>query len=219
MPERYSGILLGGKTVEGGAKVPAKKTEKKTAKKPKTKSAKKPVNKPTEKPAAKPTEKPAAKPAKKPAAKPTEKPAARATTNKKTRPTIKVSGDLLVASSAEYSILFDFYGNLLGDRQKDIFALYHEDNLSLSEISKDLGISRQAVHEALKKAETSLKETEKKLALVQRHEEFTYALRSAESDEQKLREDISSVGLDKKDSERMKRKLRKMMKTIKEMDI
>ena len=164
-------------------------------------------------PAKKQEKKAANKPEKKTAKTPEKK------SKKKTRPTIKVSGDLLVASSAEYSILFYFYGNLLGDRQKDIFALYHEDNLSLSEISKDLGISRQAVHEALKKAETILKETEKKLGLVRRHEEFTYALRSAEIDEQKLRDDISTLGLDKKDADRLKRKLRKMMKTIKEMDI
>ena len=191
MPERGSGILLGRKSDKERRKVPAKKTAKKSAAKGKKVPAKKTV----------------------------KKSAAKATSNKKTQPTIKVSGDLLVASSAEYSILFDFYGNLLGDRQKDIFALYHEDNLSLTEIAKDLGISRQAVHEALKKAEATLKETEKKLALLRKNEEITYALRSAEIEEQKLREDISTVGLDKKDADRLKRKLRKIIKTIKEMDV
>lgn len=64
------------------------------------------------------------------------------------------------------SLLYDFYGALLSDSQNEVMALYHEDNLSLSEIASELGMSRQAVHYTLKKAEHALGEYEDKLGLV-----------------------------------------------------
>jgi predicted DNA-binding protein YlxM (UPF0122 family) len=73
------------------------------------------------------------------------------------------------------SMLFDFYGSLLNDNQNEVMALYHEDNLSLSEIAEDLGMSRQAVHYTLKRAEKALSGYEDKLGLVAgylRHQEL-----------------------------------------------
>ena len=64
------------------------------------------------------------------------------------------------------SLLFDFYGKLLNSSQNEVMALYHEDNLSLSEIAEELGISRQAVHYTLRKAEETLRGYEDKLGLV-----------------------------------------------------
>ena len=64
------------------------------------------------------------------------------------------------------TMLYDFYGSLLSDSQNEVMALYHEDNLSLSEIASELGMSRQAVHYTLKKAEHALGEYEDKLGLV-----------------------------------------------------
>ena len=53
--------------------------------------------------------------------------------------------------SVEYaSMLYDFYGSLLRENQNEVMALYHEDNLSLSEIAAELGMTRQAVHYTLK---------------------------------------------------------------------
>lgn len=71
-----------------------------------------------------------------------------------------------IESIAENSLLFDFYGQLLSRRQQEVMALYHEENLSLSEIADEFGISRQAVHDTLKKAEAALGEYERKLGLV-----------------------------------------------------
>ena len=68
---------------------------------------------------------------------------------------------------AETSLLYDFYGALLTDKQREVMALYHEENLSLSEIASEFGISRQAVHDTLKKAEQALKEYEEKLKLME----------------------------------------------------
>ncbi len=64
------------------------------------------------------------------------------------------------------SMLYDFYGSLLSRGQNEIMALYHEDNLSLSEIAEELGQTRQAVHYTLRKAEKALKSYEEKLGLV-----------------------------------------------------
>jgi len=68
------------------------------------------------------------------------------------------------------SMLYDFYGSLLNDNQRQVMALYHEDNLSLSEISAELGMTRQAVHYTLKKAENALRDYESKLGLVDTYE-------------------------------------------------
>lgn len=68
------------------------------------------------------------------------------------------------------SLLYDFYGALLGDSQKEVMMMYHEDNLSLSEIAEELGMTRQAVHYTLKKAEAKLEEFEAKLNLLETYE-------------------------------------------------
>lgn len=66
----------------------------------------------------------------------------------------------------EISMLYDFYGQLLTAKQRELLKLYHEDNYSLSEIAEEYGISRQGVHDAVKKAERALHEYESKLGLI-----------------------------------------------------
>ena len=69
------------------------------------------------------------------------------------------------------SMLYDFYGSLLNKSQNEVMALYHEDNLSLSEIAEELGQTRQAVHYTLRKAETALRSYEEKLGLLTSYKE------------------------------------------------
>ena len=64
------------------------------------------------------------------------------------------------------SMLYDFYGSLLNKVQSEVMALYHEDNLSLSEIAEELGQTRQAVHYTLRKAEKALESYEERLGLI-----------------------------------------------------
>ena len=66
---------------------------------------------------------------------------------------------------AETSILYDLYGGLLTEKKRRVMELYHEEDLSLAEIAEEQGISRAAVHDALKSAEKNLKEYEEKLGL------------------------------------------------------
>ena len=72
----------------------------------------------------------------------------------------------------EISMLYDFYGQLLTAKQQELLKLYHEDNYSLSEIAEEYGISRQGVHDSVKKAEKALHEYENKLGLISK---FTIA--------------------------------------------
>lgn len=65
------------------------------------------------------------------------------------------------------SLMYDFYGELLTKRQRDIMTFYYEENLTLSEIAEEFSISRQGVHDALKSAEKSLTNYEEKLGLVE----------------------------------------------------
>lgn len=69
------------------------------------------------------------------------------------------------------SLLMDFYGELLPKRQKDVIKLYYEEDFSLSEIAEEFGITRQGVHDALKKGQQSLAEYEKCLGLIQRFQD------------------------------------------------
>ena len=68
----------------------------------------------------------------------------------------------------EIAILTKYYGRLLTIRQQDILNMYVDNNLSLSEVSEELGISRQAVKDALDNAMQTLKQTEEKLGFIAR---------------------------------------------------
>ncbi|MDD6879299.1 MAG: sigma factor-like helix-turn-helix DNA-binding protein [bacterium] len=63
------------------------------------------------------------------------------------------------------NILYDYYKELLTDKQRHYFELYYEDNLSLSEIAENENVSRNAVHNQIKIVEKKLQELENKLGL------------------------------------------------------
>jgi predicted DNA-binding protein YlxM (UPF0122 family) len=79
-------------------------------------------------------------------------------------------------AKAHMSLLYDYYGGLLSDQRSKVFSLYHEEDLSLAEIAELLGISRQGVHGALKRAEAQLEKFEDKLGLIARHEAWLDAV-------------------------------------------
>lgn len=67
------------------------------------------------------------------------------------------------------TMLYDFYGELITKKQKEIFELYHLNDFSLNEIADELNISRQAVLDSLKRTEKSLMQYEEKLLLVHKY--------------------------------------------------
>lgn len=67
------------------------------------------------------------------------------------------------------TMLYDFYGQLLTDKQKDVIEMYYLNDFSLSEIGEEHNITRQSVLDMLKRAESSLISYEDKLKLVERY--------------------------------------------------
>lgn len=65
-------------------------------------------------------------------------------------------------------ILYDYYGELLNDNQKEYFEQYYFDNLSLSEISENDNKSRNAIHKCIKSVCSKLYEYEDKLRLYEK---------------------------------------------------
>ncbi len=106
---------------------------------------------------------------------------------------------------ARESLLFDCYGDLLTDRKKSVMQMYHEDNLSLSEVAQELGVSRAAVHDCLKAARKQLEQYEEKLGMVER---------IAEQDKARAR--IMDTIRDLEDGERDPAQVRKL-RSLKEM--
>jgi predicted DNA-binding protein YlxM (UPF0122 family) len=67
-------------------------------------------------------------------------------------------------------LLFDFYGVLLTKKQQLTLEMHYLNDLSLAEIADELGVTRQAVHDILKRAEQVLTDYEDKLKFVERHQ-------------------------------------------------
>jgi predicted DNA-binding protein YlxM (UPF0122 family) len=114
------------------------------------------------------------------------------------------------------SLLFDYYGALLGARPREVYGYYHEDNLSLTEIADVLGVTKQAVHAALKKAESRLAGYETDLGLVARHEEYGRVL--TETDERIstiLKDQDAALPLDP----RITKSLRRIRKLVSGLDL
>lgn len=70
-----------------------------------------------------------------------------------------------MAKNMEIALLYDFYGEMLPAVQRDMIEFYYEDDLSLSEIAENRGISRQGVRDSIKRAEIQLLEMEDRLGL------------------------------------------------------
>lgn len=66
-------------------------------------------------------------------------------------------------------MLYDFYGELLTDRQQEFYDLYYNEDLSLAEIAENYGITRQGVRDIIVRAEASLQEIEDKTGLIRRY--------------------------------------------------
>jgi len=86
-----------------------------------------------------------------------------------------------VAKNFEVVLLLDFYGDMLTAKQKDFLSYYYNDDLSLSEIAENEGITRQGVRDAIKRAEGQLFEMEERLGLAKRFEQVRQGLEDIEN--------------------------------------
>ena len=89
-----------------------------------------------------------------------------------------MAGEIL-DQKVDLSFLAAFYGNLLTAHQRRILSLYCEEDLSLSEIAAEAGISRQAAHETLTRAAARLEEMEAALGMAGRFREMERGLDEA----------------------------------------
>ncbi|WP_409968750.1 YlxM family DNA-binding protein [Bengtsoniella intestinalis] len=84
------------------------------------------------------------------------------------------------------TMLFDFYGELLTTRQKELFDLYYNEDLSLTEIAEHADISRQGVRDVIVRAETAMQDIEDKTGLIRRFEQMRPHLDAIEEASVKL---------------------------------
>lgn len=80
-------------------------------------------------------------------------------------------------------ILYDIYGDLLADKQKEYFEDYYFNNLSLGEISENIGLSRNAIHKSIKMTEEKLMFYEEKLGLFEKKKRLDKIIDKIENDD------------------------------------
>ncbi len=80
------------------------------------------------------------------------------------------------------ALLFDFYGDMLTERQREFYDLYYNEDLSLSEIAENYGISRQGVRDVIVRAEAALTELEDKTGIIRRFHAMQDQLKAVQAD-------------------------------------
>ena len=86
------------------------------------------------------------------------------------------------------SMLLDFYGELLTEKQRECYDLHFNEDLSLSEIAEQSGISRQGVWDNIRRAEATLRDLEEKTGLVGRVMELERELEETREELRRLRD-------------------------------
>ena len=85
------------------------------------------------------------------------------------------------------TMLLDFYGEILTQRQREFFDLYYNEDLSLAEIAENYDISRQGVRDAIVRAEAAMNELEDKTGLLKRFMRLREKIDSIESAAEDIR--------------------------------
>ena len=88
-------------------------------------------------------------------------------------------------------LLFDYYGDLLSESQRNYFESYYFDNLSLSEIGENYNVSRNAVSKDLKLATEKLNNFEDKLKIISRDDKLRKV--ASKIEDEKIKEEIMNI--------------------------
>lgn len=96
-----------------------------------------------------------------------------------------------MAVNPEITILLDFYGDMLTEKQRNMIDFYYNNDLSLGEIAQNEGITRQGVRDSIKRAETQMLEMEERLGLARRFREVGRTL----SEIKKIASEIENINL------------------------
>ncbi len=85
------------------------------------------------------------------------------------------------------NLLLDYYGETLTERQREVMDLYYNEDMSLFEISEHVGVTRQGVHDLIKRSENALLELDEKLGFVDRFVQIYRAADILEEAEREIR--------------------------------
>ena len=88
------------------------------------------------------------------------------------------------------AMLFDFYGDLLTERQREFYDLYYNEDLSLAEIAENYGISRQGVRDVIVRAEAAMTEIEDKTHIIRRFQQSQAAIAAIDAAADRLLQSI-----------------------------
>ena len=81
-----------------------------------------------------------------------------------------------MSKNLEISVLLDYYGGMLTDKQREVAQWYYNEDLSLAEIAEHCGITRQGVRDSIKRAEAQLLACEARLGLKNRFDQMQKCL-------------------------------------------
>ena len=84
-----------------------------------------------------------------------------------------MGGDATVPKNLQISVLLDYYGQMLTDKQREVARLYYNEDLSLGEIAQLTNITRQGVRDSIKRAEATLLEMEERLGLAKKFRAYS----------------------------------------------
>ena len=107
-----------------------------------------------------------------------------------------------MAKNLEISLLLDFYGDMLTEKQRDVVELYYNEDLSLSEIAAHSGITRQGVRDSIKRAESVLLDREERLGLARKFRQIQDGLDQIIRNAKQIGDYSSRYGISKEISER-----------------
>lgn len=100
-----------------------------------------------------------------------------------------------MAKNLDMIMLLDFYGDMLTGKQRDFLDFYYNDDLSLAEIAENVGITRQGVRDAIKRAENQLTEMEDKVGFVARFDSIKSGLEKISAKAAAINEENLKCGL------------------------
>lgn len=94
------------------------------------------------------------------------------------------------------AMLYDFYGDLLTERQREFYDLYYNEDLSLAEIAENYGISRQGVRDVIVRAEAAMTEIEDKTHIIRRFQQNRPAIAAIDAAADRLLQAVNRRSYD-----------------------
>lgn len=119
-----------------------------------------------------------------------------------------------MAKNLEISVLLDYYGQMLTEKQREVARLYYNEDLSLAEIAQFANITRQGVRDSIKRAESTLLEMEERLGLARKFRDYQRKLEQITSCAKEIAFEVDKYALGRK----IQQDAKKIMELAREID-